>query len=139
MRISRRFLGSGVLTVGVAAGLAMTPMPTASAVPTVNPFQIPFVSNCSTFFNPCSFTPIAITGEAPGIVTFPALYPPEPGQATVKGSYSMHWRNLATGAFGVLNIPYSETVSVVTGAGFVAASMTTGYQFVAGTGLFAVP
>ncbi|MGF7120976.1 hypothetical protein AB4Z09_05130 [Rhodococcus sp. TAF43] len=135
----RRFLGAGVLTVGVVIGVAMCPIPQASATPTMNTFQVPFVTNCSTFFNPCSFNPVAITGEVPGTVTFPALYPTEPGQPNVKGSYYMHWRNLGTGTAGMLVLPYSEAVSVFTGAGLVTASMTTGFEFIAGTGVFSVP
>ncbi|MCA1008072.1 hypothetical protein LCL87_20350 [Rhodococcus hoagii] len=121
------------------AGLASGPIPQASAAPTVNTFQIPIVANCSTFFLPCSFTPVVITGEAPGTVTFPALYPPEPGQPTVKGSYFVHWRNLGTGTSGTLVVQVSEAVSVYTGPGLATASMTSGFDFIAGTGVFIVP
>ncbi|WP_433612525.1 hypothetical protein [Prescottella agglutinans] len=144
MRSARRFLGAGVLTVGVVTGLAMSPIAHASAAPTVNTFQIPLVVNtgiwaCSAYHTFCSFTPVAITGETPGMVTFPARYPTEPGRPTVKGSYYMHWRNLATGTFGTLVVPNSEAVSVYTGAGPVTASMTTGGEVIAGTGFFSVP
>lgn len=144
MRISLRFLCSGVLAVGVAAGLATTPMSTASAAPTVNAFQIPLVVNtgiwaCSGIHTFCSYTPVAITGEVPGMVTFPARYPAEPGRPAVTGSYYLHWRNLATGAFGMSVVPNSEAVSVHTGVGPVAASVTAEGQAIAGTGVFIVP
>ncbi|NKS74193.1 hypothetical protein GS531_18885 [Rhodococcus hoagii] len=55
-------------------------MSTASAAPTVNAFQIPLVVNtgiwaCSGIHTFCAYTPVAITGEVPGMVTFPARYP----------------------------------------------------------------
>jgi hypothetical protein len=103
----------------------------------VNTFQIPlFVTNtiwACGFQIFCVSTPVAITGETPGTVTFPAMSP------NAKGTYWMHWRNLVTGASGVLAIPYSDAVSVFTGAGLVTASMTTGYESIAGTGVFLVP
>jgi len=143
MRSPRRLLGAGAITVGVVAGLAVSPIPQASAAPTVNTFQIPLVVNtgiwaCSAYHTFCSYTPVVITGETPGMVTFPARYPAEPGEPTVKGSYYMHWRNLATGASGMLVVPNSEAVSVYTGAGPVTASTTTGYEIIAGTGVFLV-
>lgn len=42
-----------------------------------------------------------------------------------------------TGASGVLTVPYSDAASVFTGAGFVTASMTTGYESIAGTSAYA--
>ncbi|WP_345343851.1 hypothetical protein [Rhodococcus olei] len=130
----------------MAAALAVVPTtgqtPAASAAPSVNTFQIPLVSvNSIWSCGPglfCTFTPVAITGDAPGTVTFPALDPPQPGQPTVKGSYHMHWRNLGTGASGTVEVPYSEAVSVYTGPGLATASMTTGGEFIAGTGVFVV-
>lgn len=53
----------------------------------------------------------AITGEAPGTVTFPVRSP----GAHINWTYLMHWRNLGTGASGVLTIPSSRSVSVFTG------------------------
>ena len=46
---------------------------------------------------------------------------------------------VAITASGVLAIPYSDAVSVFTGPGLVTASMTTGYESIAGTGVFLVP
>ncbi|CAM3169586.1 Secreted protein [Prescottella defluvii] len=140
MRSARRLLAAAVLTLGVAAGLAVGPIPQASAAPTVNTFQIPLVVNtgiwaCSAIHTFCSSNPVAITGEVPGTVTFPALSP----GAHINWTYRMAWRNLGTGASGVLTIPYSQSASVFTGAGLVTASMTTGYETIAGTGVFVVP
>ncbi|MCE4265247.1 hypothetical protein [Rhodococcus globerulus] len=132
----RRLLGIGVIAAGLAVGPVTGSLPHASASPTVNTFQIPlFVTNtiwACGFQIFCVSNLVAITGETPGTVTFPAMSP------DAKGTYWMHWRNLVTGASGVLEIPYSDAVSVFTGAGLVTASMTTGYESVAGTGVFLV-
>ena len=133
----RRLLGIGVIAAGLAVGPAAGLLPHASASPTVNTFQIPlFVANsiwACGFQIFCVSNPVAITGETPGTVTFPAMSPES------KGTYWMHWRNLVSGASGVLAIPYSDAVSVFTGPGLVTASMTTGYESIAGTGVFLVP
>lgn len=135
----RRLLGASA----VAAGLVVVPTvgstPAASAAPVVNTFQVPLVTpnsiwSCGLSLY-CTSAPVAITGEAPGTVTFPARSP----GANINWTYWMHWRNLGTGASGVLTIPFSQAVSVFTGAGLVTASMTTGYETVAGTGVFPVP
>lgn len=103
----------------------------------MNTFQIPlFVTNtiwACGFQIFCVSNPVVIRGERPGPVTFPAMSP------AAKGTYWMHWRNLVTGDPGVLAIPYSVAVSVFTGPGLVTASMTTGYESIAGTGVFLVP
>lgn len=137
MRSPRRLLGAGAVVVGLAVGAAVCSAPAASAATTVNVFQIPLVTPNSIWTCGinlfCASSPAAITGEAPGTVTFPALTP------GATGTYWMHWRNLGTGVSGVLTISYSEAVSVFTGAGLVTASMTTGYETIAGTGVFPVP
>lgn len=138
MRSARRLLGAGVVTAGVVAGLASGPIPQASAAPIVNTFQIPLVTpnsvwSCGLSFY-CTYPVTAITGEAPGTVTFPVRSP----GAHINWTYRMSWRNLGTGASGVLTIPYSQSVSVFTGAGLVSASMTTGYETIAGAGVFVV-
>lgn len=121
----------------VAAPLALTPS-TASAAPTVNSFQIPIVWNpgifgiCGALYY-CVRTPTVTTGEAPGTVTFPVT------SANGNGADFMHWRNLGTGAVGVAEVPYSQSVSVFTGSGPVVLSMTNGAEIIAGTGVFWVP
>ncbi|MDH6284214.1 hypothetical protein [Prescottella agglutinans] len=139
MRSARRLLGVGALTAGVVAGLAAGPIPQASAAPTVNTFQIPLVTpnsiwSCGLSLY-CTYPVTAITGEAPGTVTFPVRSP----GAHINWTYRMAWRNLGTGASGVLTVPYSQSVSVFTGAGLVTASMTNGSETIAGTGVFFVP
>lgn len=128
------------LAVAALAAAPLTIAPSmASAAPTVNSFQIPLVwsnglfTGCGPILNLCASTPTAIAGERPGTVTFPVISP------NSEGTYWMHWRNLATGAAGVLTVPYNESVTVFTGAGPVTASMTTGHEFIAGTGVFWVP
>ncbi|KAF0957287.1 hypothetical protein MLGJGCBP_01722 [Rhodococcus sp. T7] len=127
----------------VAASLTLAPLfgttPQAVAEPTVHSFQIPLVwstglfTGCGPILNLCASTPTAIAGERPGTVTFPVISP------NSEGTYWMHWRNLATGAAGVLTVPYNESASAFTGAGPVTASMTTGQEIIAGTGMFWVP
>ncbi|KAF0965404.1 hypothetical protein [Rhodococcus sp. T7] len=127
----------------VAASLTLAPVvgttPQAAAEPTVNRFQIPLVwstglfTGCGWILDLCASTPTAIAGEQPGTVTFPVISP------NSEATYWMHWRNLTTGAAGVLTVPYNESVSVFTGAGPVTASMTTGQEIIAGTGVFWVP
>ncbi|MFV9456959.1 hypothetical protein ACNJ7E_26455 [Rhodococcus sp. NM-2] len=127
-----------VAALVVATPLTIAPS-TASAAPTVNSFQIPLVwSNglfvgCPPPLYYCVRTPTVITGERPGTVTFPAI------SANGNGTYWMHWRNLATGAAGVLTVPYNESASAFTGIGPVTASMTIGHEVIAGTGVFWVP
>lgn len=146
MRSARRFLGAGVLTVGMLTGLAVSPIPQASAGPIVNTFQIPLVVNtgiwmCSGIHTFCSYTQVAITGEAPGTVTFRAapLDDAIPPNLLSWWNIRMHWRNIGTGASGVVDIPSDGSVSVFTGAGLVTASTTARDQAVAGTGVFVVP
>ena len=103
----------------VATPLAISPS-TASAAPTVNSFQIPLVWSTGLFVGCpplyyCVRTPTVITGERPGTVTFPVTSP------NSNGTYWMYWRNLATGAAGVLKVPYNESASVFTGIGPVTA------------------
>lgn len=94
----RRLLGIGVVAAGLAVGPAVGVLPHATASPTVNTFQIPlFLPNtilACGFQIFCVSNPVAITGERPGTVTFPAMSP------EAKGEYWMHWRNLVTGASG---------------------------------------
>lgn len=126
----------------VAACLAIVPVglaAPASAEPVLNTFQIPLVTpnsiwSCGLSLF-CTYPVVAITGETPGTVTFPVRSP----NAHINWTYRMQWRNLGTGASGVLTIPFSRSVSVFTGSGPVTASMTTGYETIAGTGAFAVP
>ncbi len=137
MRSPRQLLSTGAVVAGLAIGAAVGPTAAASAATTVNTFQIPLLTPNKIWL--CGISPlcasnlVAITGEVPGTVTFPALMP------GATGSYWMHWRNLGTGASGVRTISYSEAVSVFTGAGLVIASMTTGDEAIAGTGVFPVP
>lgn len=138
MRSTRRFLGAAVITAGVVAGLAVSPIPQAAAAPIVNTFQIPLVTpnsiwSCGPSLY-CTYPVTAITGETPGTVTFPVRSP----GAHINWTYRMAWRNLGTGASGTLTIPYSQSVSVFTGAGLVTASMATGYETIAGAGVFVV-
>lgn len=79
----RRLLGIGVIASGLAVGPATGLLPHASASPTVNTFQIPlFVTNsiwACGFQIFCLSNPVAITGETPGTVTFPAMSPEAKG------------------------------------------------------------
>ena len=146
MRSARRLLGAAAVTAGVVAGLASGPIPPAAAAPTVNTFQIPLVVNtgiwmCSGIHTFCSYPPVAITGEAPGTVTFRAvpLGDTIPPNLLSWWSIRMHWRNSGTGASGVVDIPSGGSASVFTGAGLVTASTTARDQAVAGAGVFVVP
>ncbi len=145
MRSPQQLIGAAVLTVGVAVGLVTVPNAQASAAPTVNTFQIPLVVNtgiwaCSGIHTFCSYTPVAITGETPGLVTFRVVPPGERLPPALSWwNIRVHWWNAGTGASGVLDIPADGSASVFTGAGFVTASMTARDQAVAGTGVFLVP
>ena len=125
------------LAVIALVGTPVTLTPSiASAAPTVNSFQIPLVYNPGIFvcgpLNLCVTTPTVVTGETPGTVTVPIF-------GTSKDSYWMHWRNLGTGAAGVEAVPYNQATNLVTGAGPVILSLTTGREIIAGTGVFWVP
>ncbi|PTR26737.1 hypothetical protein C8K36_105310 [Rhodococcus sp. OK519] len=146
MRSARQFLGAVVLTLGVGAGLAAGPVPQASAAPTVSTFQVPLVVNtgiwaCSGIHTFCSYTPVAITGETPGTVIFRAVPFGEkiPPNLSSWWNIRIHWRNVGTGASGVLDISSDGSASVFTGAGLVTASTTARDQVIAGTGVFFVP
>ncbi|QSE87887.1 hypothetical protein JWS13_04535 (plasmid) [Rhodococcus pseudokoreensis] len=109
----------------------------ASAAPATTPFQIPRVWY-STIFGICTpgcvDYPVAITGETPGIITFPA-----PRPFTGAGAYWVHWHNLGTGASGVAPIYSSGPAVVHTGSGVVTATLTAGNEYFGANGIFVVP
>ncbi|NMM85212.1 hypothetical protein B2J88_12670 [Rhodococcus sp. SRB_17] len=77
--------------------------------------------------------PTAITGETPAVVSFPSV-------VTNFDGYSwIHWTNISTLQSGVAMVRRGETVDVHTGTGLVTATITNGYEALAGTGVFWVP
>lgn len=134
-------LGSRIVkTLTVCALLAVTPAlipSTASAAPTANTFQIPMVWNahiwmCSAVHTYCSAYPRAITGETPGVVSFP------PPTHWWDAPYWVHWTNISTLQSGTAALN-GGTPDVRTGTGLVAMSMTNGHEVLAGSGAFWVP
>lgn len=120
------------------APLALTTTTTASAEPTTNVFQIPLVWNtgiwiCSGIHTFCSTSPTAITGEEPGLVSFPFTV------TNPDGYYWVHWTNFSTLQRGMATLKAGESDDLYTGTGLVSASITNGRESLAGTGVFWVP
>ncbi|EKT78983.1 hypothetical protein WSS_A29669 [Rhodococcus opacus M213] len=51
----------------------------------------------------------------------------------------LHWTNISALQSGVATLKRGESPAVVTGTGLVSASMTNGFEVIAGTGVFWVP
>lgn len=157
-------------TFVLAGAIALLGTTAATAAPAATTFQIPVVTGPEFGSGGVpggvfqTVAPVAVTGEQPGTVTFgfPALR-----QHHYQFEYrfvAVSWRNLATGATGVVNLRHWETLpngnqtfpaslptsaTVVTGAGPVvatAAHLRTQYQappmsnaVVPGLGVLQVP
>ena len=67
------------------------------------------------------------------MVSFP------PVQTNSDGYYWVHWTNISALQSGVATLKRGESPAVVTGTGLVSASMTNGFEVIAGTGVFWVP
>ncbi|SEE85887.1 hypothetical protein SAMN04490220_8771 [Rhodococcus jostii] len=124
----------------LVAGLVATPLVWSSgeavAAPGVTPFQIPRVWASGTFglcFPACVDAPFAVTGEAPGVVTF---HDPTLMESIVLW---VGWTNLSTGASGVVRVTGDAPGIGFTGAGVVVASaMGNLVEYVGARGIFYV-
>lgn len=137
MNRRRWSLRRAVLVVGLAATPLVWCPGAATAAPVSAPFQIPRVWASGTFgycFPACIDVPVAVTGDAPGVVTFhdPAL------METVV--LWVGWTNLSNGTSGVASVTKDKPGVAHTGTGVVTASaMGNLVEYVGARGIFYVP
>ncbi len=120
-------------TVAIGAGVALGSAPAATAAPSTTTLQIPALGldDCPSGCVPVFHDVLVTVGTAPGVAIV----------ESTRGSGTLHWRNLQTGATGAVTLSWDDTGrthEITTGAGLVHASFGVDPGVWTGVGVFLV-